>query len=89
MFIPDPGSEFFHSGSRIQGQNDSGSASKNLSIFNPKNCYKALGIMILDVHPGSGSRIPGPDLHFLPIPDSGSRGQNGTGLGSATLLFRI
>jgi hypothetical protein len=25
MFIPDPGSEFFHPGSRIQGQKDFGS----------------------------------------------------------------
>jgi hypothetical protein len=32
MFIPDPGSKRF----RIQGQKDSGSASKN---FNPKNCF--------------------------------------------------
>jgi hypothetical protein len=32
-------------GSRIQGRKDSGSgsASKNLSIFNPKNCFYALG----------------------------------------------
>jgi hypothetical protein len=30
--IPDPGSKIF----RIQGQNDSGSASKNFSIFSPK-----------------------------------------------------
>jgi hypothetical protein len=36
-----PGCECFHSGSRIQGQKDpgSGSASKNLNIFNPKNCF--------------------------------------------------
>ncbi len=32
MFIPDPGSEFFHPGS----------ASKNLSILNKKNCFYAL-----------------------------------------------
>ncbi len=45
--------EFFPS--RFQGQKDpgSGSASKNLSIFNPKNCL-ALGNMIRDFHPGSG-----------------------------------
>jgi hypothetical protein len=39
--IPDPGSK--RSGTE--------SASKNLSIFNPKNCFKALGNMIRDVHP--------------------------------------
>jgi hypothetical protein len=34
--VKDPGSEFFHPGSRIQGKKDPGSATKNLSIFNPK-----------------------------------------------------
>jgi hypothetical protein len=34
-----PGSEFFHSGSRIQGQKDADpSTPKNFSIFNPENC---------------------------------------------------
>ncbi len=40
---PDPGSEFFPSGSRIQGQKipdpGSGSTSKNLSIFQPKKLF--------------------------------------------------
>ncbi len=36
MFIPDPGSQFFHPGSQIQGQKDFGSASKNLSNLNLK-----------------------------------------------------
>jgi hypothetical protein len=44
--------------------------------------------MILVVH--LGSRIPGPDHDFLPIPDPGSRGQikkePNPGPGSATLL---
>jgi hypothetical protein len=42
--------------SRIQGHKDpvSGSASKNLNIFNPKNCFQALGKVIWDVRPGSG-----------------------------------
>ncbi len=42
--------------SRIQGQKDpgSGSASKNFSIFNPKNCFLALGKW-------SGMFIPDPD----------------------------
>jgi len=35
--IPEPDSS--NPGSRIQVQKDSGSASKNLSIFNPKNCF--------------------------------------------------
>jgi hypothetical protein len=39
MFIPDPGSEFFPS--RIPDPNFflTASASKNLSIFNPKHCF--------------------------------------------------
>ncbi len=54
----------------------SGSAS-NLSIFNPKNCFYALGNMIRDV-PGSGSRLfthPGSRGHKGP----GSRDQKGPG----------
>jgi hypothetical protein len=34
-----PKSEFFHPGSRIQGQKDSGSAYKNLSISPPKKLF--------------------------------------------------
>jgi hypothetical protein len=34
--------------SRIQGQKDPGSASENLIIFSTKNCFCALGNMILD-----------------------------------------
>jgi hypothetical protein len=37
--IPDPGS-------MLKKIMDSGSASKNFSIFNPKNCFLALGKMI-------------------------------------------
>ncbi len=70
LSIPDPGSR---------------SASKNLSIFNPKNCCLALGNMIRDVHPESGSwvfthrgsRIQGSKRHRIPNPGSGS----------ATLLY--
>ncbi len=38
MFILDPESEFFHPGSRVKKAPNpgSGSATKNLSIFNPK-----------------------------------------------------
>jgi hypothetical protein len=57
IFLPDPGSHFSHPGSRIQGQKDpvSESASKDLSIFNPKNSSseKLSGMFIPD--PGSGS----------------------------------
>jgi hypothetical protein len=50
------------------------SASKNLSIFNPTNCFQALGNMIRDVHPGTGSRvrifiIPDPGVKKRRIPD--------------------
>ncbi len=62
--------------SRIQGQKDSGSASRNLSILNPKNSFLALGYMIRDV----GDPDP-PDLDFdsLPIPDPGFRGEKCNG----------
>ncbi len=42
----------------------SGSASKNLSIFNPKKWFQALEIMIQLF-------IPDSDHDFLPIPDPG------------------
>jgi hypothetical protein len=65
-----PGSEFFHPGSRVKKIPNpiSGPTSKNLSIFNPKKLFQVLGNMIRDVHPGSGSRI----LIFYPswIPDA-------------------
>jgi hypothetical protein len=67
----DPGSEFFHPESRVKKIPDlgSGSASKNLSIFDPNNCFQALGNMIRDVHPGSRIQV----LVFYPsrVPDSG------------------
>ncbi len=47
-FNSDPGSEFFHPGSRIR--------IKEFKYFNSKNCFYALGNMIRVVHPGSGSR---------------------------------
>jgi hypothetical protein len=58
MFIPDP--TFFYPGSRVKKIPDpgSGSASKNLNIFNPKNCF-SLGNIIRDVHPGFGIPDPG------------------------------
>ncbi len=47
-----------------------GSASHNISIFNPKNCFQALGNMIRDVHPD-----PGPDFFSIPGPDPGPQGK--------------
>jgi hypothetical protein len=48
MFIPDPNYSIPDSGSK----EDSGSATKNFSIFNPK-----LGKIIWDLHPGYRIRI--------------------------------
>ncbi len=67
--IPDPGSQ-------IQGQKDSGSgsAAKNLNIFNPKNCFKALGKNCPGYHSWIGilifypSRIPYPGVKKAPDP---------------------
>jgi hypothetical protein len=75
-----PGSEFFPS--RIEGQKDSGYASKNLSILTQKIVSK---LQKYDPDCSSRIRIPDPDPGscFLPILDPGSRGQKGTG--SATL----
>jgi hypothetical protein len=62
----------------------SGSASKNLSIFNPKNCYQALGKMIWDFHFGSRIRIFPPSR--IRIPDPGVKKAPDPVSGSATLL---
>jgi hypothetical protein len=43
--------------------------------------------MIQDVHSGSRIRISDPDFDFLPILDYGSRGQKGTGSGSAKIIL--
>jgi hypothetical protein len=59
---------------------DPGSASKNLSILTPKNCFWALRHIIWVVHPvfGSwvfthpGSRVPDPDLGAKKASDPGS-----------------
>jgi hypothetical protein len=72
--IPDP--NFFHPGSRVKKIPDPGSAPKNLSIFNPKNCFKALGNMIRDVHHDFLSiediRTSDPGVKKAPDPGSGS-----------------
>jgi hypothetical protein len=57
-----PGSEFFHPGSRVQGQKKapdpgSGSATKSFIIFYPINCYWTLGNMIRNVYSESWIRI--------------------------------
>jgi hypothetical protein len=58
---------------RIFSIPDPGSTSKNLSIFNPKNCFKSSW----KYDPGRSSRIA--DLEILPLPDPGSGGQKGIG----------
>jgi hypothetical protein len=78
MFIPDPGSDFFSS--RIQ---DPGSELSPSRIPDPHQRI----LSILTQKNGVYIRIPDPDADFLPIPDSGSRGQKAPdpGSGSATL----
>ncbi len=70
-------SDFCNPGSRVKKLPDPGSesAAKNLSIFNPNNCFKSSR----KNDSGCSSRIR--ILIFYPsrIPDSGSRGQKGTG----------
>ncbi len=68
--IPDPVS-------RVKKIPDPGSASKNLSIFNPKTAFK-----LLEKWPGMFSLDTG--SVFFPILHSGSRGQKGTGSGVPT-----
>jgi hypothetical protein len=79
MFILYSGSEYFHTGSRIQVKKisdpRSGSAIKNLSIFRPKNC---LGKMIWDI-------IPDPDFFPSRVPDQGVKKAPDPGYESATL----
>ncbi len=76
MFIPDPGSDFFHPGSWIRTVSipDPGSSSKNLSILTLKKAKKwflSSKSMIRVVHPGSRIRM-------LTFSHHGSRGQKGT-----------
>jgi hypothetical protein len=72
------GSEFFLPGSRIQGQKDSGSASKNITqkIVSKLSEYDA----------GCSSPIPDPYLDFLPIPDPGVQKAPDPGCGSGALI---
>ncbi len=79
MFMPTgSGSDFSHSGSRIQGQKDPGSASRNLSIFDPKTISKLSeqwsGMFHPDPdfsHPGCWIRIPDPVVKKAPGPGYG------------------
>ncbi len=73
--IQNPGSDFFHPGSRIQGRQDpkSGSTSKNLSIFNPKT---DTGTKFSKIR--SGKFIPDPVSGFFSIRGPRSRGQKST-----------
>jgi hypothetical protein len=72
MFIPDPGSELFHTGSRVKKASDPGygSATKNLSICNPKNLYIALVNMIQDVY--FWILDPGSQIWIFYVADPGS-----------------
>jgi hypothetical protein len=93
IFIPDPGSEFFHPvpgslldpGSKRFPDPESGfaSASKNLSIFTQKIVSKISEKL-------SGMFVPDPDLDFFypsQIPDPGVKKAPDPGSGSATLVF--
>ncbi len=62
MFIPDPGSEFFHSGSRVKNIQDPGCAFKNLSIFNQKKLF----LSSRKNDPVCSSRIPGSKRQRIP-----------------------
>ncbi len=72
--IPDP--NFFHPGSRVQGEKDSRIpdpySHQRISILTQKVVSKLSEIW-------SGMFIPDPDLDFLPIPNPESRDQEGSG----------
>jgi hypothetical protein len=74
IVIPDPGSELFHTGSRVKKASDPGpgSATKNLpvSICNPKNLYLALVNIIRDVY--FWILDPGSQIWSFSMPDPGS-----------------
>jgi hypothetical protein len=74
MFIPDPGSDFFHPGSRIRIF-PSRIRIKEFKYFNPKKGF----LSSRKYDPGCSSRIR--ILTFYPsrIPDPGSRVQKGNG----------
>ena len=75
MFIPDPGSDFYPSGSRIRTVSipDPGSSSKNLSILTPPKKQKKWFLSSKNYDPGCSSRIPDPDADSLPSRIPGSK----------------
>jgi hypothetical protein len=77
MFIPHPGSEYFHPGSRIR--------IKEFKYFNPQEWFLSLRnlLFIPDPDPGSQSRT---QIFTNPGLDLGVKKALDTGSGSATLL---
>jgi hypothetical protein len=72
VVIPNPGSDLFHPGSELF---PSRILIKDFKYLNPKKWF----LSSRKYDPGCSSRIPDPDSDFLPIADTGSRGQKGTG----------
>ncbi len=68
--------------SRIKGRKDSGSASKNLGIFNLKTCY-----LTSREYSGCSSRITDPGSWYFSIPDPGVKKAPVPDPGYATLLY--
>ncbi len=85
MFIPDPGSDFFHPGSELS---PSRILIKEFKYFNPQKSKKRF-LSSKKYDPGCSSWIPDPDADFLPsrIPDPGVKKAPNPGSGSATLTF--
>jgi hypothetical protein len=85
IFIPDSGCEIFKK-YRIPDLKDPGSASKNLRIFNPKNCFQAIGNRYLPDQ-GCSSRIADPVFSSSRIPDPDPGVKKTPDPGSATRVF--
>jgi hypothetical protein len=77
-----PGSEFFHPGARVKKFRilDPDPYRRISVFFSPKKLF----LSSRKYDPGCSSRIPDPDLDFLPIPDLGSRVKKALDPGSAT-----
>jgi hypothetical protein len=84
-----PGFDLFLPGSRVDNISDpgSGSASKNLSIFNPKKLYYVLKNKIRDIHLGSWIWIFFHPRSWIRIPDPGVKKAPDPGSGFAILNF--
>ncbi len=72
MLFPDPGSEFFHPGTRVK-RRDPGYASKFFCIFNPTNWISRKNDL------GFSSRIPDPDFFSSRTPDPDPEAKKSTG----------